>query len=328
MQAWEIIVITAAAVAVVAAFIALGYFIILPKIIVKKIRGGKENLKFPENFSEVAEKITVMRDLTYVSAFPKNKYDLYLPKNGESKGLVVWLHGGFFIAGDKIGVENVCATIASRGYHVAAINYAVAPENKYPDAIKQTDEAVKHILEAHAQLKGKKTVIAGDSAGGNIAVQYAALATNDALKKEMKINPVLERGDLKGAVLVCAPIDVAELKGVNKFLDKLLPIFGRAYYGKGKWYGCDKFKSTRVYEFIDGDFPPAFITDGNNVSFENQNKKLVKLLNNYGVYNEGVFFNEEEYGKVNHEYLFDLTCKPAPEALEKLINFLDRVLTD
>lgn len=324
MESWELILAIALPLAAIAALVLTGYYILLPKFAVKKIRGGEENLKYPENFEEIAAKVSIKRDLTYPSAFPHNNYDLYTPSDGASKGLVVWIHGGFFIAGDKKGVDNVCTVVAAEGFHVAAINYAPAPEHKYPAAVIQTDEALAHLISSYPEPAGRGVVLAGDSAGGQIAAQYAALTGSRSLQKDMALTPSQERGMLKGAVLVCAPIDVAELRTEHKLIERLLPVFGRIYYGKGKWYKHEKFKSSRLFDYIDASFPPAFITDGNNVSFENQNRKLAALLDEKGVYNETLFFPSSD-GKVNHEYLFDLSSRPAPQALERLTDFLKRV---
>lgn len=324
MEKWQLVLaicIPLAAVICLAAF----YYLIIPKFFIKKIRQGKENLKYPDNFTEIADRVQLSRDLTYASAYPNNLYDFYKPKDGKSKGLLLWIHGGFFIAGDKKGVENVCYSIAANGYCVASINYVTAPEYKYPTALKQTDEAVGHILNAHSEYADNGIIICGDSAGGNIAAQYAALVSNSALQRDIDIMPVLSRDLLKGAVLVCAPIDIAELRNLNKYLDRLLPIFGRAYFGRGKWYKYDKYKTAALYNYIDGNFPNSFITDGNSVSFEGQNKKLSEILVKNGVYCEALFFDNEIYGKVNHEYLFDLTAEPAPQALIALIAFLNRI---
>ena len=115
------------------------------------------------------------------------------------------------------------------------------------------------------------------------------------------------------------------LRGLNKTLDKLLPIFGRAYYGKGKWWKGERFSASKTLDFITPEFPPAFLTDGNHVSFGSQNAALGKELAKNGVRVEELYFPAEE-GNVEHEYLFRLDETRAQAALEDIALFLHEVV--
>ena len=60
----------------------------------------------------------MQKDLVYPSKYPANKFDLYLPKDADKAQplpLVVWIHGGGFIAGEKEGTENVMTCLAGGG---------------------------------------------------------------------------------------------------------------------------------------------------------------------------------------------------------------------
>ena len=325
MTAWQIALTVILCCAAAAALTAAAYFFLLPAYLVRKLRGGKDNISFPPDFAEKEALVKKTADLTYVSRYPSNTYDLYMPASATKPvPVIVWLHGGFFVAGDKNGVRNVATCLAAKGFAVCALNYALAPEYKYPSALIQLDEFIMQVKDIPG-VDPHKVVIAGDSAGGGIAIQYAALISNGAMRKALDFAPAADPDDIAALLAVCAPVDVAMLRGLNKTLDKLLPIFGRAYYGKGKWWKGERFSASKTLDFITPEFPPAFLTDGNHVSFGSQNAALGKELAKNGVRVEELYFPAEE-GNVEHEYLFRLDEPRAQAALEDIALFLHEVV--
>lgn len=109
--------------------------------------------------------------------------------------------------------------------------------------------------------------------------------------------------------------------GHGKILDKLLPVFGRIYYGCGKWYKSEKFSHSALFNYVCKEFPPMFLTDGNGLSFEAQNVRLGKSLRALGVPVTEIYFDKTA-GQVEHEYLFRLSDKTARDALEKVTEFI------
>ena len=58
-------------------------------------RGTAESPKVPDG-------ITVHRDLSYVAdGHERQKLDLYVPDTGENLPLIIWIHGGAWLGGDK-----------------------------------------------------------------------------------------------------------------------------------------------------------------------------------------------------------------------------------
>lgn len=317
-----IAIIVVSCVIAIAAMLALFYYIALPKFLVKKIRSGNATLSYPDDFCDTLKKLKISRSLEYPSLFPSNTYDIYRPIDNPDAPVLIWIHGGFFVAGDKNGVENVCASIAARGYTVIAMNYALAPEHKHPAAILQVDELITHLKRKHTDLNTSKIALAGDSAGGYIAAQYCAFLSNENMRKLANLDFANSKDDIEALVLVCAPIDIGMVLGLNKKLDKLLPVFGRAYFGNGKWYRSDRLKHTKTVDYVTDAFPPSFLTDGNHISFEPQNRCLGEKLRSVGVACKELYF-DKECGNVEHEYLFTLTDDKALSALDQICEFLD-----
>ena len=83
---------------------------------------------------------------------------------------VVYFHGGGFVVGNLDSHDDVCAEIcAGTGYRVVSVDYRLAPEHKHPAAFDDCWTAVNWAVEQFQQ----KIVLAGDSAGGNLAAAVA-----------------------------------------------------------------------------------------------------------------------------------------------------------
>src|SRR5438270_12476477 len=67
--------------------------------------------------SAQAEDRTVHKDLAY-GPHERNKLDLYLPSGDAPKPLIIWVHGGAWMAGSK-DMPNPALRFRERGYAVA-----------------------------------------------------------------------------------------------------------------------------------------------------------------------------------------------------------------
>jgi len=109
-------------------------------------------------------------DIAYATASVTQKLDLYLPQGDGPFPLVIALHPGGFMVGDKKQVDGVDQLLA-QGYAVASINYRLSAEAKAPAQIQDAKAAVR-FLRAHAQeykLNSQEFAAWGASAGGNLA---------------------------------------------------------------------------------------------------------------------------------------------------------------
>ncbi len=118
---------------------------------------------------------TVYRDLEYARAGNISlRLDLLAPNPAGTYPLVVYIHGGGWIGGDKS--ENPAAYLVERGYVVASINYRFITQAPHPAQISDCKAAIRWLRANAAQYKINPDRIAvwGSSAGGHLA---AALGT-------------------------------------------------------------------------------------------------------------------------------------------------------
>lgn len=332
-----IVLIVLVVLAGIALLAALGLLLeVLPRLAAKKMRSGPvdENaLSYPEGYDELRARVTVQKDLIYPSKYPANKFDLYLPKDADRAHplpLVVWIHGGGFIAGEKEGTENVMTCLTAAGYAAISLDYPVAPEHRYPAALQAIDAFFASLpdLSERCPIDLARIVLGGDSAGAQLAAQFAAKETNAALSEGMRL-PRRLSFPLKGVALVSGPFDLPALRCYAKAHDKkilfLVDLWGRAYFGKLFWHRSRAVKETVIAPQVTQDFPPAFLTDGNEGSFEVQNRALGEALRRKDIPVKELYFAKDG-GAVPHDYLFRLAEAPAREGLKELLSFLGETL--
>lgn len=101
----------------------------------------------------------------------------YLPPEPTAgAGTVVWFHGGGFVIGSIDTHDAICRDLAAAaGWPVVSVEYRLAPEHQFPAAHDDAEDAVRW-LAAHGDQHGLdlgRIVLAGDSAGANLAIATA-----------------------------------------------------------------------------------------------------------------------------------------------------------
>ncbi len=132
------------------------------------------NMLFKERWGWPANSVSpTHRDLKYAAFGGKELLlDLYLPDSGEAPyPLIVFLHGGGFLMGDRALIEPGTFRLLDKGYAVASIEYSLSAEAKWPTQGQQIKGAVRW-LRANAgkyRLDADRFAAFGGSAGGHLA---------------------------------------------------------------------------------------------------------------------------------------------------------------
>jgi acetyl esterase len=123
---------------------------------------------------------------------------LYKADGAPSQPLVVFYHGGGFVMGGLDSHDGFCRQLcAGIGCTVLAVDYRLAPEHRFPAA---TDDALAALRWAHAHAErlgvdASRIIVAGDSAGGNLAAVTALRSRDEAgpaLLGQILFCPVVE----------------------------------------------------------------------------------------------------------------------------------------
>lgn len=89
---------------------------------------------------------------------------------GTPRKIVLYCHGGGYTTGNLGYARPLAAKLAQgTGCPVLAFEYRLAPEHPYPAALKDAEKAWNYLM--HQGWGAADVVLAGDSAGGNMALE-------------------------------------------------------------------------------------------------------------------------------------------------------------
>lgn len=110
---------------------------------------------------------------------------LYKPEGASASApVIVYFHGGGWVIGSPEVYEySTLALAQNTGAVVMSVNYRLSPENKFPTAHEDAYAAYKWAKENAAAIGGNaaKVAVAGESAGGNMAVTVSMMARDRGL---------------------------------------------------------------------------------------------------------------------------------------------------
>jgi acetyl esterase len=269
--------------------------------------------------------LAVHNDLAYGDD-PDELLDLVLP--GDVQGrlpVVLWVHGGGFIGGSKDGVANYLKILAAQGFAVAGMNYSTAPGATYPTPVRQVAAALKFLADESQTLNidANRIVLAGDSAGAQIAAQAALIATDPNYAEEVGIKLTIDAEQLKGAVLVSGAFDMRSIDMEGGIAGWFLKTVLWSYSGVRDFMNDEQFQMASITPNVSSRFPPTFLTSGDADPLEPQARALYRKLGELGVDVEGLFFGAGT--ELQHEYQFNLDTVEGQDAFRRSVSFIKRV---
>lgn len=290
----------------------------------------KEGRKTAQEMQQyVPAGVASVTNVQYRSNDPDAYLDAYYPASAvtskQQLPTIVWVHGGGWVSGSKENVANYAKILASHGYTTVAIDYSIAPEAHYPLPVIQTNAALRY-LQANAvrlHIDSSRFILAGDSAGSQIAAQTATIITNPAYARQMNMTAPIAPGQLRGMLLNCGAYDIGLTqndKAARSFVHTVL----WAYSGQKDYLHDGDLQYASVANYVTAGFPPSFITAGNADPLEPQSKELAARLTKLNVPADTLFYPENHQPRLQHEYQFHLDLPDAQTALSRMVVFLEQ----
>ncbi|MEN3224152.1 alpha/beta hydrolase [Mycolicibacterium porcinum] len=128
---------------------------------------------------------------------------IYHPLDSADAGtglpVLVYFHGGGFVLCDLDSHDSCCRRLANGiGAIVVSVDYRLAPEHPYPAAVDDALAATEWVAAHAGELGGDpaRLVVAGDSAGGNLAAVVAMTARDrggPTIAFQVLIYPVVDQ---------------------------------------------------------------------------------------------------------------------------------------
>lgn len=242
-----------------------------------------------------------------------NALDLYRPKGVEGPlPVIVSVHGGGYFYGDKNLYQYYCMDLACRGFAVVNFNYHLSPEMRYPTQLREINLVLCWMVN-HAgdyALDMDNVFLVGDSAGAQLASQYAAICSNLIYAALMDITP--PTFTLRALGLNCGMYDLAaETAG------RVKGIYRDYFGGDVNRYG----EQLHVMDYIDSSYPPTYLISCPNDFLVKHLMPMAAHLTRCGVENRWKLYGTAQQKEIQHVFHLNIRLPEAVQANDDEIAF-------
>ena len=132
----------------------------------------KKEVKLAD-LAKIEDRSITMRDGAKISI------RIYTPHGKGPFNIMVYYHGGGWVLNNLDTCHESCSRLAfTTGHVVISVEYRLAPEHPFPIPVYDAFDSYLWVLQHAASLNGhaEKISVAGDSAGGNLAIAVCQLA--------------------------------------------------------------------------------------------------------------------------------------------------------
>lgn len=234
----------------------------------------------------------------------RNLLDVYRPKNNAGKlPVIVSIHGGGWVYGNKEIMQFYCMSLAEKGFAVVNYSYRLAPKHKHPVPLEDANKVFCWIME-NADEYGfdvDNIFAVGDSCGANILGLYCCLCTDPAYAKELEITP--PEGFVPKAVALNSGL-YRLVRGEEDLLDSL----AEAYFPNG---GTDEeYDYIALSKRVNAHFPPTFVMTALGDFLKCQAKPFYEHLQSLGIKAEYHCYGNEQ-NELNHVFHINIKLEEA-----------------
>lgn len=154
-------------------------------------------------------------NISVATACGTSQVRIYTPAGSGPFAAILYMHGGGFSIGSPDTSDNLCRTLSGAARAVVvSVDYRLAPEHKFPAALDECYELARWIdnNDVALNIRNDQLVIAGDSAGANLAT---ALCLLNGKRQEL---------DIAHQVLICPMLDqlTPQREKIGRMQDPLL----------------------------------------------------------------------------------------------------------
>lgn len=194
--------------------------------------------------------IEKFRDIPYGPYGIENTLDVFYPiGTSEKLPTLIHIHGGGFFYGDKELYRFYTMFLATQGFTVVNFNYRLAPDHVYPSPLEDINRLVQWTIDNNKEyfIDLDNLFLLGDSAGEQLAQQYAIIVSNPAYQKLFTFE--VPKIQFNAVGLNCSAYYIGNHIGsADDF----------PYYLDGKMSNQLKAQLP-VEQYITSNFPPAFV---------------------------------------------------------------------
>ncbi len=238
--------------------------------------------------------------------------DLALPQGKGSHPVMLYIHGGAWVAGSARTHQKVAMEFAKQGYLAFNLDYRLAPEHPFPAGFDDCVFAAHWIAENAKRWSGdsSRMFIGGDSAGGNLSA-----ATLLALNKKS------DGPRFKAGVLIYGLFDFpAALERASQSGGAFEPI-AQAYLGASYPAALTDPRVSPLRGIARGALPPCVIVVGAADELVVESKAMAEEMKRKGIEHELHIFEQ-----MPHAFLQMGELSSCKEAFRRIFDFLKKSL--
>ncbi|HEY3446015.1 MAG TPA: alpha/beta hydrolase [Myxococcales bacterium] len=251
----------------------------------------------------------------------KQRLDIVVPEGTGPFPVLVYVHGGAWVSGDKSNFRWITHSLAHGGVLVFSINYRWAPEASFREQISDVAQAIAFARE-HAREHGgdpDRLFLAGDSAGAHlvcwlhVAQVWPQLLTT-ASPAPAKLSPAL-----KGSILLYGMFDLAKTWQLGRSVRT--PI--RALLGGAT--PSDRPDLTALaspHRLVAPGIAPVMVCVGEKDPLRAQSVALVESLAREKVPHRSVVLERAAYPDAGHSFINFGVRKASQAALREALAFI------
>ena len=261
---------------------------------------------------------TQCRNISYGSHGKWNLLDVYYP-NGTTHPLptIVSIHGGGYVYGNKEIYRRYGMDMARRGFAFVNFNYRLAPKWRFPAPLWDTNSVMEWICKnaVRYHLDPTRIILVGDSAGAQLASQYAAIATNPEYASTFPMR---------------LPDITIRALGLNCGMYDPKAFVGNGVSGVAKDYLGRHFDPADprllVLEAIGTNYPPAHITTAHHDFLKDNAQPMFEFLSEKGIPCKLDCYGSEEGKTVGHVFHVTITNPEAVRCNDDAAAFFKEIL--
>ena len=242
---------------------------------------------------------------------PGLRAEIAVPKGSGPFPVIVYLHGGGWVAGSPKSHRKLAMQFADGGFLTVNVDYRLAPENPFPAGLEDCVFAIKWAGQNAGRWNGDsaKIAVGGDSAGGNLtAASLTALAAEDYAGPRPK-----------AAMLIYGVYDfAATLERSGGVMDGM----AKAYLGAANFPAMlNDPRVSPMFAVKPGALPPSILVCGTADPLLPESNALAEALKRADIRHELHLFDDMPHGFLQMSVL-----SACGEARQRMLEFLRAVM--
>ena len=241
--------------------------------------------------------VELIKDVSYDNKNSARKMDILRPiDRGENLPIIINVHGGGLILGNKEFNRPFCVRLCQQGFVVFSIEYRLVPEVTAFQQFSDVITASSYIKKCGGWYGGntEKIFMVGDSAGAYLAVYATAIKGNPSLS-------VAAYNSTSGASIQALAL-ISGMFYTNRF-DKIGLFLPNALYGK-------HYKKSNFAQFINPEcdgivrkLPPCYLVTSSGDYLHKYTIDFSKALKSNGVTYQLIDYSKTQGGnKLTHAF--------------------------